>query len=86
MNILELKEDLERDILLYIPERIEVADYHQNLGYNFSSTIKFYIEDEFVADITGGENIGWESGDISGDYFEEVVDTLRVRFSKRAVK
>jgi len=86
MNILELKEDLERDILLYIPERIEVTDYHQNSGYNFTSTIKFYIEDEFVADITGGENIGWESGGISGDYFVDVVDTLRVRFSKKAVK
>ena len=83
MNILELKEDLERDILLYIPERIEVADYHQNLGYNFTCTVKFYIEDEFAADITGGENIGWESGDISGDYFQEVVDTLRIRFSKK---
>ena len=83
MNILELKEDLERDILLYIPERIEVADYHQYLGYNFTCTVKFYIEDEFVAYITGGENIGWESGDISDDYFAEVVDTLRIRFRKK---
>ena len=83
MNILELKEDLERDIMLYLPERIELVDYQQNLGYDFSSTIKVYIEDEFVADITGGENIGWESGDISGDYFQEVVDTLRIRFRKK---
>ena len=79
-NITDLKTELERDIVSHV-ERIEIDEYNQNSGYNYEATVKFYIEDEFIADIRGGENVGWtcDDGDIYGDYFEEVTDTLRVR-------
>lgn len=80
-NITDLKTELERDIVSHT-ERIEIDEYNQNAGYNYEAIVKFYIEDEFIADIRGGENIGWTCGDIYGDYFEEVTDTLRVRHSK----
>ena len=84
-NIAALKATLERDIVSHV-ERIEIDEYNQNSGYNEEATVKFYIEDEFIADIKGGENIGWTCGDIYGDYFEEVTDTLRVRHSNSVVQ
>ena len=57
--------------------KIEVDDYQQNSGYNYEATLKFFVDGEHVADITGGENIGWNSNDLYCDYLVEMVDTLR---------
>jgi len=77
-NILELKEACEEVIVSQV-ERIEVIDYQQNSGYNAEATVKFFINDEFIADITGGDGTGWNSGELYGDYFEEITDVLRIR-------
>ena len=61
-------------------ERVEITDVDSNLGYNYTATVRFYIDDNVVADIKGGENIGWKYKDLYGDYFEEITDVLRVQY------
>ena len=85
MNILDLKESCEKAIIDSL-EKIEIIDFQPNLGYNAKAVVRFFIEEKHVADITGGEHVGWEYDDIYGDYFEEVIDILRVRHWNKEVK
>ena len=57
--------------------KLEISDYMPNSGYNYKATLKFFVDDEYVADIKGGEHIGWTSGDLYCDDLEEMVDTLK---------
>ena len=67
-------------------EKLVCIDFRRNLGWNYDMIVEFFIDDESVGYISGGENIGWKTVNdplYESDYFEEVVDTLRIRFRKK---
>ena len=81
-NIEDLKTELE-GLIVKQTERVEIVDYHQRLGYNFTATVNFYIDDVLAGVIHGGDWSGWTSQDpmdIYGDYFDEVTDTIRTDY------
>ena len=66
-------------------EKLVCIDFRRNVGWNYDMIVEFFINDESVGHISGGENIGWRTVNgtlYESDFFEELVDTLRCQYNK----